>query len=264
MRSLTRGLLLLALWGLAVQEVSSQEQNLVVKVLQTAQFFDSARSGDVESRLNCSIVVPTSSPAAEKSDSRMANVPWVSNSYPGLGMDCTSQGQSAGWRHVVNTVLVVASDGNAYALACEAAFRWSKCKGLQSGDFFRASPTAQGLRVYAADPNGKATEIDFRVLSSKSLKPQQAQNPSTSEPAKPQTSKGQASGTGTVTVLCAETGAEIYVDGKFVGNPPVMLDLPEGPHTFEVKADGYSDWQRNLDVLKNSAVTLNVTLAEAR
>jgi PEGA domain len=174
-------------------------------------------------------------------------------------MRCNSERQSVGWRHVLNTMLVVASDGNAYVLGCEAAFRWSKCKGLQTGNVFRASRIGQGLTVFAADPNGKATEVDLRVLNSKSLKPQQAQSRSPSGPSKP-----QASGTGTVTVFCGQADAEIYVDGRFVGNPPVMLDLPEGPHAFEVKSEGFTAWERKLEVHKNSAVTLNATLDKAR
>lgn len=254
-------LLLLALCGPAVRRSSGQAHSLVLKVLKTDQLFDSAHSGKWESRVSCSIAGPTSSPAVETSPASPtgANVPWISNSYPGLSMHCDNQGQPLGWRHVLNTALVVASDGNAYVLGCEAAYRWSKCKGLQAGDVFRASQTGQGLKVYAADPDGKATEIDFSVLNSRSLKPEQAQNPATNGPG-----KAQVSGTGTVTVFCAQADAEIYVDGKFVGDPPVMLDLPEGPHTFQVKSAGFTAWERKLEVLKNSAVTLTATLDKVR
>jgi PEGA domain len=248
------------LCGPAAPKSAAQEQNLVLRVLQTDQIVNSVRSSKVESQLSCSIS-GTPSPDVEKSHTKITgpDIPWISNSYPGLSMHCSSERQSAGWRHVLNTMLVVASDGNAYVLGCEAAFRWSQCKGLQTGGVFRASRTDRGLTVFAADLDGKATEIDFRVLNSKSLKPEQAQSPSASGPGKP-----QASGTGTVTVFCSQVDAEIYVDGKFAGNPPVMLDLPEGPHAFEVKSEGFTAWERKLEVLKNSAVTLNATLDKAR
>lgn len=260
MRARVWAFLLLALCGPGPRKIGAEDHDLVLKVLQTDQLFDSTHSGKLESRVRCSISA-TPSPAVEKSDASTigSDIPWISNSYPGLSMHCSSEGQSAGWRHVLNTMLVVASDGNAYVLGCEAAFRWSKCKGLQTGDVFRASRTEQGLRVHATDAGGKATEVDFSVLNSRSLKPEQAQNPSTSAPVKP-----EPRGTGTVTVLCGQAGAEIYVDGKFVGNPPVMLDLPEGPHDFEVKSEGFTAWKRELEVLKNSAVTLNATLDKAQ
>lgn len=269
----TRTLFLPALCALAVGQASGQEHNLVLKVLQTDQLFDSARSGNIESRVSCSISGPTSPAVVITSASLVANVPWVSDSYPGLRMHCEGQGQPLGWRHVLNTALVVASDGRAYVVGCDAGFRWSKCKGLQSGAVFRASSAGQGLRVYAADSDGKSTDIDFHILTSRPLGPEQTskepeQTPKPPEQApKPPASapaKTQPSGMGTVTVLCAQPGAQIYVDGKFAGNPPVMLDLPEGPHTFEVKSAGYAPWQQELEVLKNSTFTLRPTLEKAQ
>lgn len=35
------------------------------------------------------------------------------------------------------------------------------------------------------------------------------------------------------------TVAEVFVDGKPVGSTPLTVDLPEGVHTFELRARGY-------------------------
>ena len=52
--------------------------------------------------------------------------------------------------------------------------------------------------------------------------------------------------------------AEIRIDGKFIGNGPANVLLPEGNHTVEVKASGYKTKTLDLDV--KSDLTVNVKL----
>jgi hypothetical protein len=70
-------------------------------------------------------------------------------------------------------------------------------------------------------------------------------------------------GLGTVAVTSDPDGAEIYVDEKFVGNTPAKLKLTEGSHVMILKAAGYSEWKRTLEVLKGSQVTLKPALERA-
>ena len=67
-------------------------------------------------------------------------------------------------------------------------------------------------------------------------------------------------GEGTVHVLSEPDGAEIHVDGKFVGSAPSTLRLAAGPHQIEVRAAGRKPWQRTLEVLKDSEVSLKAVL----
>lgn len=55
-------------------------------------------------------------------------------------------------------------------------------------------------------------------------------------------------------------GAEIYLDGAFVGSTPSTLDLPGGNHQVSVRLAGYEEWMRNLRVLAGSEINLNVKL----
>jgi S1-C subfamily serine protease len=73
----------------------------------------------------------------------------------------------------------------------------------------------------------------------------------------------EAPGEGTVHVLSDPDGAEILVDGKFVGTAPSMLRLAAGPHQIEVRAKGRKTWQRTLEVLKDSDVSLKAALEPA-
>ena len=68
---------------------------------------------------------------------------------------------------------------------------------------------------------------------------------------------------GSVTIASDPAGAEIYVDGKFVGQTPSTIHLADGPHRIELKSKGKQDWQRNLEVMKDSQLTLHPTLEES-
>ena len=65
---------------------------------------------------------------------------------------------------------------------------------------------------------------------------------------------------GSVEIASNPPGAEIYVDGKFVGQTPSTIRLPSGTHHIAVKSRGKLSWTRDLEVLKNSQLTLHPIL----
>ncbi len=65
---------------------------------------------------------------------------------------------------------------------------------------------------------------------------------------------------GTIAVKSVPDGAEVYVDGSFVGEAPATLRLAPGKHTIRVTTKGYKDWSRELSVLASSDVKLTATL----
>ncbi len=67
-------------------------------------------------------------------------------------------------------------------------------------------------------------------------------------------------GSGTVRISSEPDGADISVDGKFVGTTPSTLRLAAGPHDIELKAAGRQPWRRTLDVLKDSDISLKASL----
>ncbi|HEV2426421.1 MAG TPA: PEGA domain-containing protein [Terriglobia bacterium] len=82
------------------------------------------------------------------------------------------------------------------------------------------------------------------------LKPQSSPAP-TERPTAPSAS---------VAVHSTPSGADITVDGWFVGNAPSTLKLPAGEHTISIAASGFKAWQRKIVVIVGSDVTLNATL----
>src|SRR5450755_3663281 len=58
-------------------------------------------------------------------------------------------------------------------------------------------------------------------------------------------------------------GADIEVDGSFVGNTPSDIQVTEGEHTVSVKKTGFKDWERKLKVSGGSSVHLSAELDKA-
>jgi PEGA domain len=59
-----------------------------------------------------------------------------------------------------------------------------------------------------------------------------------------------------VAILSDPAGAEVYVDGHFVGQTPATMHLASGAHRIELRAIGKRDWSRELEVIKDSEVTV--------
>lgn len=55
-------------------------------------------------------------------------------------------------------------------------------------------------------------------------------------------------------------GADIELDGSFVGNTPSDVQVGEGDHTVTIRKTGFNDWQRNLKITAGSNVQLNASL----
>jgi hypothetical protein len=53
---------------------------------------------------------------------------------------------------------------------------------------------------------------------------------------------------GRISIASTPAGADIEVDGKFMGSTPSILHLDLGEHVIAVKKSGYRDWQRTMTV----------------
>jgi len=67
-------------------------------------------------------------------------------------------------------------------------------------------------------------------------------------------------GTGEVDVSAIPEGADISVDGNFVGSAPATLKLRAGKHVISVSQQGFKGWTREVSVLAGSQVNLKATL----
>lgn len=66
--------------------------------------------------------------------------------------------------------------------------------------------------------------------------------------------------TGSVRVTSIPDGAEVYLDGAFVGNTPATLKLSVGTHAVRVLMHDYKEWNREITVQGGSTLSLVSTL----
>jgi len=67
---------------------------------------------------------------------------------------------------------------------------------------------------------------------------------------------------GAVNVSSSPSGADILIDGDFVGNSPAVLKLSPGKHSVTIKLAGYADWTRDITVQAASEVQLTANLVK--
>jgi hypothetical protein len=65
---------------------------------------------------------------------------------------------------------------------------------------------------------------------------------------------------GKLSIVSIPDGADIELDGSFVGNAPSDVQVAEGDHTVTVKKTGFKDWERKMKVSGGSSVHLNAEL----
>lgn len=66
--------------------------------------------------------------------------------------------------------------------------------------------------------------------------------------------------TAKISVASVPDGADIEVDGSFVGDTPSDVQVTEGEHTVTVKKAGFKDWERKMKVSNGSSVHLSAEL----
>jgi hypothetical protein len=69
---------------------------------------------------------------------------------------------------------------------------------------------------------------------------------------------------GTVTFQSEPVGADITIDGKFVGTTPSSLQLRAGDHTITIEKAHFTSWKRTMTVGAGSSANVSATLDKAQ
>ncbi len=80
---------------------------------------------------------------------------------------------------------------------------------------------------------------------------------------KPATPATPAAVSGKLAVSSTPTGADIELDGNFMGNTPSDLSITEGDHTIQIKKAGFTPWERRLKITAGSTVHIDAELQKA-
>ena len=141
----------------------------------------------------------------------------------------------------------------------DGPFEWVDLKGHNRGRYWlvKADEVQATLKPVSKASNAEAAAGPLPVAK---------QNPANELPAeKPPSARAfsaasAGSDTGVLILSSDTVGAEIYIDGKFVGDTPATISLATGMHQIAIKAIGKKDWKREIEVMKGSQVTLHPVL----
>lgn len=225
----------------------------------------------------------------------------INGSGYGATMQCRAAGTAKGSYHY-NTALVVDPAGTGYAIACRVPLIQTLCKKLEPGGTVDARIDKDRIAIADGDKTRTyaiLASANVGVLpASEAPAPKQqtqartehAQAAVPAPPAAPAAAPASsspaagarrgadiresdssekafaacASASGACTMFTSEPqGAEIYVDGKFMGDTPSMIVLAAGSHELRISADAFSPWSRTLEASAGNKLTIRATLQPA-
>jgi hypothetical protein len=133
--------------------------------------------------------------------------------------------------------------------ACEAIKRdWA-----EHGGAIRQAAVAAAAPPAPAAPAAAPASLAAPAPASPAAPPSQAVDPP----------PDAAAIAGKLAIASEPEGADIEVDGSFVGNTPSDLQLPEGVHNVVVRKTGFKGWERNLKVTGGSNVHIKAELEKS-
>jgi len=130
-------------------------------------------------------------------------------------------------------------------------FEWLSVNGKRRGNYFVLKSDHFDMKLAGGAESASATWAgDARVG------PMHPRTVAVAVAAASNEDAEKTRGVGSVAILSDPAGAEVYVDGHFVGQTPATLHLASGAHRIELRAGGKRDWSRELEVIKDSEVTV--------
>ena len=183
---------------------------------------------------------------------------------------------------LLSTLLVQEDNGPTYRISCTVESKYSRCVPLAKGESYDAKRTKHGLEVYYEDDKGKTRKQAYTLVaengragaplpaaavSTKPLPAAAASQPSSPAPAPApaivvpqQASPEKITEKAKCNFSSTPAGAEITVDGKFLGSTPSEIPLSAGTHVVIFSMPGFAQWKRELTVLPGSQLTVGAIL----
>jgi len=175
-----------------------------------------------------------------------------------------------------NTLLVQEGNNPPFRVVCTVDSKYSRCTPLTRGKTFDARREKHGITVYYQDDNGKPRKQLYMLVDTdgKAGPPVTAVAVATQPPPAPAENSAPSPVASVAaagvreTVKCSfsstPAGAEITVDGRYVGNTPSEIGLTTGSHVVILSLPGFAQWKRDLAVATDSVVNVTATLQKSQ
>ena len=176
--------------------------------------------------------------------------------------DCDLQNYSAycnGSRNpsAQSVMLVQDGEGKSFSITCTADTRWSRCAPLTEGGTFEARKEKHGITVLYRNPKGKERKQLYQLVAAV-VPPEPAPALPPNSPGPEQAQKLRCTFTST------PSGAEITLDGKYVGNTPSTIGVGAGTHIVGLSMPGFVQWKREFTVSAGSEVNVTASLKKTQ
>ena len=123
--------------------------------------------------------------------------------------------------------------------------------GEQKGTTSWSGSLATGTYIFEARKEGHRTTSISKTISAE---PQKQQKYTIPEPTPIR---------GTLNITSTPTKASVYIDGKVVGQTPLLLDLLIGRHNILIRKSGYADKQQMVTIKEGQTENITATLTES-
>ena len=182
---------------------------------------------------------------------------------------------------MISTLLVQEDNEPPFRISCTIESRYSRCIPLPKGESFDARKEKHGITVYYVDDKGKERKQLYALVDAagKAGAPAAAaavaaqpapgatapRQSSAAPPAAPSAGSLQATPPEKLEkVKCdfssTPTGADITLDGKYVGSTPSEIAITTGEHVVLFSMPGFTQWKRELTVLPGSELNVSAIL----
>lgn len=167
---------------------------------------------------------------------------------------------------LTNTLLVQEGEQPPFRIACTVDTKWSRCVQLPTGRSFEYTREKRGVVVYYEDVKGKVRKHLYSLIAADGSEALAATPMPVAVSAAENNARApiKASVSPGDTVKCIfrsiPSGAEVALDGRYIGSTPSVVNIQPGSHAVLVALPGFAEWKRNLTVSAESAVTVNAIL----
>jgi len=157
------------------------------------------------------------------------------------------------WNHKRETLAIEGSE-YIYVVSHVLSWRWSKEVKVVVGGTVEYAIDGDDLIVLDSKGREFKMHIDKTILKKKPI-------PVASIKASEQLIiTPDVSNHSVVVIKSTPPGAEIKVDGKYVGSTPSTIRLTVGEHAISIAKEGLKAWQRTMTITPNGDITIEASL----
>ena len=140
------------------------------------------------------------------------------------------------------------------------AYSVNKQKGGSKNSQAMAEAVAKHLKEFVEQDSRKGATLTTVALQTTTV--QAERSPADDAQPQPVVESGPAMLPATVIVKSTPPGADINVDGKYMGSTPSTIQLPPGEHEVSIEIEEMRPWQRTMTTTAGSSSTIDAKLVK--